>query len=105
MSSTADLWLPSSWELDKIKPVSGNVLIVPKEREAVSKFLVDPKLHEHEACQGTIIALADDVGEDIVLGADVIFAPYSHRSLDLHGNMLFVVHWSDVLARVGVESR
>lgn len=88
--------------MEMLHPTSGNVLIAPIDREPVSKFIIDPELHKLESYRGTILAVSPDAEfkEEIRPGQDVIFAPYSHRSLDLHGSVLFVVHWSDILARV-----
>lgn len=99
----SDIWLPSDVQVEQIKPVAGMILIAPHEREAVSQFIIDPELHKLEGYRGCVLAVADDISEDIRPGDEIMFAPYSHRSLDLNGNTLFVVHWSDVLAFVAAH--
>lgn len=95
----ADFWFPDEWELNKIKPVKGNVLIAPREKPRASKILHSPDQSRHDSFIGTVLTVADDA-QLVERGDLVIWAPYSHRSVELHGNLLYIVHWSDIVAKV-----
>lgn len=94
----ADIQLPYDTDLEKFKPISGYVVVKPHEVEQ-PRIIQLLEWRKHESCRGTILLMADDIDEESLRpGQDVLFSPYSHRIMELNGNYLFLVHWSDVTA-------
>jgi co-chaperonin GroES (HSP10) len=94
----ADIALPHTTDLEHFQPIGGQVVVMPADVEQ-SKLIVTLEHRKHESCRGTVLLVAEGVTE-VRPGQEVLFAPYSHRVIELNGNFLFLLHESDMLALV-----
>ena len=95
----ANITLPSGTNLDSFVPTGFRVLIAPADAQR-SFLIVETDRFKHESDRGTILKCAPDVdvAYDLFPGMFVAFSPYAQQTLELDGNVLFLVHASDVVA-------
>lgn len=84
-----------------LQPLNGNVLLRLSEaptRSARGLFL--PDASTQRPSEGVVVALASDVGKDLDLGDRVLFRKNAGEELELDGEKLRLIAFSDLLARV-----
>jgi co-chaperonin GroES (HSP10) len=91
---TADLTFPV--DIENVELLNGYTLILPHEKER-SQLITVPERWKHVSFRGVVIHVADGV-DNIRAGMDVLFSPYAHRSVDVNGQLLFLIHCSDISA-------
>lgn len=93
---TADLTFPSDVDIQNVELLNGYTLILPHEKER-SRLITLPDRWEHVSFRGVVLRVADGVN-GIRPGMDILFSPYAHRSVDINGQLLFLIHYSDISA-------
>jgi len=83
----------------KIKPVKRNILVKIFQKDEVTQGgIILPDTAKEEKHQGTVVALADDVKEDVKEGDTVIFGKYAGEEIMIWNVKHKMISVDDVLA-------
>ena len=84
----------------KVQPINGRILIRPFEaKEKTSGGLYLPDTAKEKPMEGEIIAKAEDVTDEVVVGDHVIYKEFGITEVKIEGEDYILLNGDDVLAK------
>lgn len=86
--------------MERIQPISGNVLIEPSAAEEKSAGgIIIPDSAQEKPSKGVVSALAPDATDQVAVGDHVLYKKYGGTEISHDGKDYLIVSDSDILAK------
>lgn len=81
-----------------IRPVGKRVVVQPEEQPLTTKLGIHIVPSDDRRDTGVVVAISDNLDEDIKVGDKVIYAKYAGQVVKVEGQEVVIHHQSDIWA-------